>query len=92
MGLYNILKMNSGEEIQFRWGNCDLSTYRIGDTIKWNDIGPPSIWSDDNLNVSGIGCDNYSKKDKFYQIEIRNNVISSVTPISEELFNLLDRS
>ena len=92
MGLYNILKIDSGEEIQFRWGNCDLSTYQIGDSIKWNDIEPTSGWDADNLSVSGISWDDSSKKDKFYQIEIRKNIISSVTPISEELFNLLDRS
>jgi hypothetical protein len=89
MGLYNILKLSSGEEIQFKWGNCDLSTYCIGDAIKWDELERPLGW-DDNLEISGISWDSTHKEDKFYQIEIRKNVIISVAPIDRERFDYFE--
>jgi hypothetical protein len=90
MGLYNILQLSSGEEVQFKWGDCDLSTYCIGDPIKWDELERPLGWDDSYIEISGISWDSARKEEKFYQIEIGQNVIISVTPIDRERFDYLE--
>lgn len=95
MGTFNeiIIDGNQIKRIQYKYGLCWQLEYRIGDTVKWENIERPNF-ADGGIVIPGIssrlergGGEVYS----FYAITIVNDRILSVKEVSEKEYGQIER-
>lgn len=93
MGLYNRLSFEDqeAEAIQFRYGFCWSTEYRIGDEIDWGEYSRPSS-ARGRVFLRGLGERSTQQDMHYYSILIEDNVIVSVRRISKSDYDYLEQN
>lgn len=73
--------------VQFKYGNCWQTDYRIGNTLKWggNDVGENVGGKVRTSGIAEKGCNNCGAEEVWAAVYLENNEIKTVQLLKQEL-------